>query len=58
MSFTRVITLAAVAAFAFPTVASAAERSPAPAAEQQSIIAILIGFTPPIGTNHGSVVPR
>lgn len=57
MSFTRIITLAAVAAAAFPTVATAAERPPATGTEQ-SIIAVLIGFTPPIGTNHGSIVPR
>ena len=57
MSFTRIITLAAVAAFAVPTVATAAERPPATGADQ-SIIAVLIGFTPPIGTDHGSVVPR
>jgi hypothetical protein len=58
MSFNRIITLAAVAAAAFPTVATAAERPPATTGTEQSIIAILIGFTPPIGTNHGSVVPR
>jgi len=57
MGFTRIITLAAVAAFAFPTVATAAERPPATATEQ-SIIAILIGFTPPIGTDKGSVAGR
>jgi hypothetical protein len=58
MSFTRVITLAAVAAAAFPTVATAAERPPVTTGTEQSIIAVLIGFTPPIGTDKGSVFPR
>ena len=37
--------------------ATAAERAPA-TATQPSIIAVLIGFTPPIGTDHGSVVSQ
>jgi hypothetical protein len=57
-------TLAVLAALvvAVPATASAAEpvHSPAPVASSNGIIAILIGqFTPPIGSNKGSVVdPR
>ena len=52
------ITLAVLAATAFaPSFASAAEpvRTTAPTANENGIIAILIGqFTPPIGSNKGS----
>ena len=52
------ITLAVLAATAFaPSLASAAEpvRTTAPTANENGIIAILIGqFTPPIGSNKGS----
>jgi hypothetical protein len=59
MSPLRISTLAAIAALAVPAAASAAQRPPVAPDTQQSIIAILIGFTPPIGTNHGSAVsPR
>jgi hypothetical protein len=52
----RIALLTVLAAFAVsPTVASAADRTPGTSAN--GIIAILIGlFTPPIGTDKGSVV--
>jgi hypothetical protein len=56
----RIALLATLAAFAIsPTVASAAEPAThAPGTSANGIIAILIGlqFTPPIGSNKGSVV--
>lgn len=47
------------AALIAPAAASAQAAPPQrPAAQEANgIIAILIGFTPPIGTNHGSVRP-
>jgi len=63
MRFIRISTLLAIAAVgALPAVATATHRPPTPDA-QNGIIAILIGqvaaqpFTPPIGTDKGSVVP-
>ena len=49
-------TLAVLAALvvAVPATASAAEPAHAPVATGNGIIAILIGFTPPIGSNKGS----
>jgi hypothetical protein len=55
----RIALLATLAAFAtMPTVVSAAEPTHAPGTSANGIIAILIGlqFTPPIGSNKGSVV--
>ena len=62
MTIKLLSTLVVVAALAVvPAAASAAEpaRTPAPVADSQGIIAILIGlaaqpFTPPIGTDKGS----
>ena len=62
MRFIRISTLVAIAATAvLPAVATATDRTPT-AGAQNGIIAILIGqvraepFTPPIGTDKGSVV--
>ena len=55
----RIALLAVLAAFAtIPTVASAAEPARTTGTSANGIIAILIGlqFTPPIGSNKGSVV--
>jgi hypothetical protein len=63
MTIKLVSTLAATAGIALaPTAALAAEPAHAPSAGPDGIIAILIGqvhaqpFTPPIGTDKGSVV--
>jgi hypothetical protein len=55
----RIALLAVLAAFAvMPAFASAAEPPRAPGTSANGIIAILIGllYTPPIGTDKGSVV--
>jgi len=62
MRFIRISTLVAIAAGVLPCVAAAGEQPPT-AGAQNGIIAVLIGqvraqpFTPPIGTDKGSVVP-
>ena len=51
-------TFAALSALAIAPAAASAQIAPgtvgAPSAEPSGIIAILIGFTPPIGTDKGS----
>jgi hypothetical protein len=56
-----IATLAAVTALAAAPATASAQILPgtfgATTAEPNGIIAILIGFTPPIGSNKGSFVP-